>query len=447
MLASRLLAQQLGISRRPVAEAYTRLTYDQLLFGQPGRGTFVNAPRASTARALEGKALAAAASLERWQHYDNPLRQFVNAPRVQFDFIGGSPAAQHFPHDDWRRAVTSALRAERGQHGRYADTAGLPELRQAIARHAAFARGVNADPGRILVTNGAQQSLDLLARILLEPGSCVAVEDPGYPAARQLFLSHRARVVPVPVDAQGIIPEQIPDDARLIYVTPAHQFPLGMPMSETRKQALLDRARSLGAVVIEDDYDSEFRFEGRPTDSLQGMDKDGLVVFVGTLSKVLMPELRIGYMVVPKALVEPLTIARHLTDWHGPTLTQHAAARFITDGSLLRHIRKVGAIYAARREILQRFFHGPLAPWFELVPATAGFHMTALARRPLDIDLLLRLARRSGVGLYSIAGFYAGEAMRHGLLMGFGAIDTLDIETALKRVLDILQQMDPIPEH
>jgi GntR family transcriptional regulator/MocR family aminotransferase len=301
---------------------------------------------------------------------------------------------------------------------------------------------VTAGADRILVTNGAQQALDLLARVLLEPGSCVAMEDPGYPPARQLFASHRARVAPVPVDEEGIIVSAIPDDARAIYVTPAHQFPLGMAMSEARKLALLERARSIGAVIIEDDYDSEFRFEGRPADSLQGMDRHGQVAFVGTLSKVLMPQLRVGYVAVPEALLEPMQIARNLTDWHSPTLTQQAAARFIDDGSLLRHIRKLGAIYGARRDMLQRCFDGPLGHWFRLIPTATGFHITALARRGIDIDLLIRLARRDGVGLYGIGGFYMAAEPLPGLMMGFGAIETLDIEPALSRVQAILEQMD-----
>lgn len=439
---SRLLAQQLGISRKPVAEAYSRLTYEQLLSGQPGRGTFVNAPPSAKPAAPRTAQLAASAALERWKQFDNPLRKFLNERRAQYDFIGGSPAAAHFPEDEWRRAVTAALRAERQHRTRYSDTAGIPELRQAIAHHAAYARGVATDPAHIMITNGAQQALDLLARVLLEPGACVAMEDPGYPAARLLFASHGARLALLPVDAEGIAVERIPDDTRLIYVTPAHQFPLGLPMSDARKAALLARAREIGAVIIEDDYDSAFRYESRPADSLQSMDTDGLVVYVGTLSKVLMPELRIGYMALPDALLDALHAVRHLSDWHNPTLTQHAAARFIEDGALLRHVRKLGAVYATRREALQRAFAGPLAPWFELVPTTAGFHMTALARHPVDIDLLLRLARRVDVGLYSIRGFYAEQKPVPGLLMGFGAIDTLDIGPALDRVLTILQAMD-----
>ncbi|UGQ48346.1 MocR-like pyridoxine biosynthesis transcription factor PdxR [Massilia endophytica] len=439
---SRLLAEQLGISRKPVEEAYRRLGYERLVLGQAGRGSFVNAPAAQAGKPPSPALLAANAALAAWREYDNPLRKVVDEARARYDFIGGSPAAQHFPEDDWRRAVNAALRAERVHRSRYADSAGLPELRRTIASHAAYSRGVAGDPSRVIVTNGAQQALDLLARVLLEPGACVAVEDPCYPAARQLFRSHRARVAPVPVDAEGIVVERIPEDARLVYVTPAHQFPLGMAMSEARKRQLLDHAARSGAVIIEDDYDSEFRYEGRPADSLQGMDRDGVVVFVGTLSKVLMPELRIGYMVAPEALAEPLAIARNLSDWHGPTLIQHAAARFMEDGSLLRHIRKLGAVYAARREALLAGFAGPLAPWFETVPASAGFHITALARRELDMPQLIRLARRMDVGLYSLEKFYAGAAAQQGLVMGYGAIDTLDIPPALERVRAVLQQMD-----
>jgi GntR family transcriptional regulator/MocR family aminotransferase len=438
---SRLLAEQLGISRKPVEEAYRRLGYERLVLGQAGRGSFVNAP-AQPARLPSAAPLAANAVLAAWRQYDNPLRKAVDEPRARYDFIGGSPAAQHFPEDDWRRAVNAALRAERAHRTSYADSAGLPELRRAIASHAAYSRGVAADPSRVIVTSGAQQALDLMARVLLEPGACVAVEDPCYPAARQLFRSHRAQVVPVPVDAEGIVVDRIPAEARLVYVTPAHQFPLGMPMSEARKRQLLDHAARTGAVIVEDDYDSEFRYEGRPADSLQGMDRHGAVVFVGTLSKVLMPELRIGYMVAPEALAEALAIARNLSDWHGPTLTQHAAARFMEDGSLLRHIRKLGAVYAARREALRAGFAGPLAPWFEPVPASAGFHITALARRPLDMPQLLRLARRMDVGLYSIEHFYAGPPAQQGLIMGYGAIETLDIAPALERVRTVLQEMD-----
>jgi GntR family transcriptional regulator/MocR family aminotransferase len=440
---TRLLAQQLGISRKPVAEAYTRLTYDKMLVGQTGRGTFVSAPRIARGAAPgDALQLGAHARLARWDAFDSPLRQPQQESRCEFDFIGGAPAAQHFPQADWRRCVLYGLRQDGAGGGRYAATEGVPALREALARHAAFARGVNCSASQLIVTNGAQQAFDLLGRILLEPGSCVAVEDPGYPVVRLLFQSQGARVAHVPVDAEGIVVAAIPDDARLIYVTPAHQFPLGMPMSTARKQALLARARAIGAIIIEDDYDSEFRYEGRPADSLQSMDRHGLVAFVGTVSKVVLPDLRIGYVVAPPAILPALKVAKHLADWHTATLVQHALARFIDDGSLLRHIRRGHDIYAGRREALVRVFETALAPWFQLVPAVAGFHVAAIAHKALDLGLLIRLARRAGVGLYALPDFYCEAPPRIGLFFGYGAIDTLDIEPALLRVRDILLQMD-----
>lgn len=440
---SRLLAQQLGISRKPVADAYARLTFDSLLVGHTGRGTFIKAPPVTQVQPARNVTLAAQARLDQWVGFDCPLRQQASVGRSQYEFCGGAPAPLHFPQDAWRSCVMHGLRQESASRAQYCATEGVASLREAIASHAGFARGVRCTPSQIMITNGAQQALDLLGRIVLEPGSCVAVEDPGYPAARHLFLSQGARVIDVPVDAEGILPEMIPAETRLIYVTPAHQFPLGMPMSQARKTALLARALEIGAVIIEDDYDSEFRYEGRPADSLQGMDQHGIVAFVGSFSKVMLPELRIGYVAAPDALMPALRVAKHLADWHTPSLAQHALAKFIDDGDLARHIRRGHQIYASRRDALQRAFSTFLAPWFEQVPVTAGFHMGAFARKDLDVDLLIRLARRAGVGLYSLASFYHSAPPRPGLFIGYGNIDTLDIEPALLRVRDILFQMAP----
>lgn len=444
---TRLLALQLGISRKPVAEAYSRLTFDRVLVAQTGRGTFVGSLGATGARRLDGAELAARATLDKWMARPTPFRDLLAESRAQYEFIGGMPAPLHFPQDEWRRCILHGLRQDALDRGHYGPTEGVMALREAIVRHAGYARGLRCGARQIVITNGAQQSLDLLARILLEPGSVAAVEDPGYSIARTLFQSHGARVACVPVDREGIIPALIPDDARLIYVTPAHQFPLGMAMSVARKNQLLARALEIGAIIVEDDYDSEFRYEGRPADSLQSMDTHGLVVFLGSLSKVMLPELRIGYVAVPESILPAISIAKHLTDWHTASMTQHALAKFIDDGHLARHIRRGHTIYASRREALLRGFATLLAPWFDVVPATAGFHMAALVKQDkqdVDIDLLVRLARRAGVGLHSLAHFYFEATPRKGLFFGFGAIDTLDIETALSRLRAILLQMAPL---
>jgi GntR family transcriptional regulator/MocR family aminotransferase len=275
----------------------------------------------------------------------------------------------------------------------------------------------------------------------VEPGSTVAVEEPGYPPARQLFASQGANVVGIPVDAEGIVVGAIPSDCRLIYVTPSHQFPLGMQMSLRRRKELLARALAMGAIVVEDDYDSAFLYKARPVDSLQSMDAHGIVAYVGTFSKVMMPELRIGYLVAPPAILQAVSTAKHLSDWHGSTLMQQALANFIADGHLQKHIRRCHNIYAARRDAILRRLHGDLSPWLEPVPIEAGFHMTALLRRAVDVPLLLRMARRMDVGLYSTAGFHADTPPAPALFFGFGAIDTLDIDEALNRVRQVLEEL------
>ncbi len=240
--------------------------------------------------------------------------------------------------------------------------------------------------------------------------------------------------------------EQIAEGTRLIYVTPSHQFPLGMPMSQTRRHALLARAAELGALVIEDDYDCEFRYQGPDSDALQRLDRHGLVAYVGTFSKTLLPELRLGYAVLPPAVLRAACVAKHLSDWHSPSLTQWALARFIDEGHLSRHIRRrhirrCHALYTARRERLLARLEGDLAPWLRAVPASAGFHLSALAAPGVDIELLVRLARQVEVGLYSLAPFFVETPVRPGLLMGFGAIERLDIDPALDRVRDALHSL------
>jgi len=439
---SRLLAEQLGLSRKTVSEAYARLTYDRLLVGRVGSGTFVAGDVKPRAMSVAAPVSAGAATAARWRSMDTPLRHPAPAGHSRYEYIGGAPARSLFPHADWRRCVLQAMRESARSRGLYGPAEGLPVLRSAIARHAAFSRGVRCGMDDIIVTNGAQQALDLVARVLVEPGSTVAVEEPGYPPARLLFAAQGAQVVGIPVDAEGMVVERIPDGTRLIYVTPAHQFPLGMAMSTRRRKALLARAHALGAIVIEDDYDCEFRYEGRPTDSLQSTDTHGCVAFVGTFSKTLSPELRLGYLIAPPAILEAVCVAKHLTDWHTATPAQTALAKFIVDGDLLRHIRRCHAVYAGRRERIVRRFEGDLAPWFELVPATAGIHLAALCRRPIDMDMLLRLARRVDVGLYGLDAFHHFGPVRQGLMMGYGVIDTEDIDPSLDRVRDILVQMD-----
>ncbi|NCE87441.1 PLP-dependent aminotransferase family protein [Pseudomonas sp. Q1] len=438
---SRLLAEQLGVSRKTVSDTYTTLTYEGLLVGKIGRGTFVNAWAPPPERLQTAADLACAANLEKWAALPSPMHHPTPEKTLRYEFLGGATTRNQFPQDEWRRCTQDALRRIALNSGFYSQPEGLPALREAIAGHIAFSRGVKCHANDIVVTNGAQQALDLIARVVVEPGTLVAMEDPGYSPARQLFTAMGARIADVPVDAQGIQVDQIPDDTRLIYVTPSHQFPLGMPMSLARREALLARALALGAIIIEDDYDSDFRYEGRPANSLQSMDNRGLVAYVGTFSKSLLPQLRLGYAVLPPAIHGAVLKAKQLTDQHSSTLPQWALAKFISEGCLLKHIRRCHSVYAGRRERILQRLAGDLSPWFEAVPSVIGFHMAALCKAPLDIAKLIRLAREADVGLYPLDVFFHSAPVRQGLTLGFGAIELLDIDPALDRVRDILRQM------
>jgi len=438
---SRLLAEQLGISRKTISDTYAVLTYENFLVGKIGSGTFVNARNSITRRKQTPSDFASSELIQRWQNLKSPLRHPSMEGTLRCEFIGGATTRNQFPEEEWRRCTQYALRQIASSRGFYSQPEGLPALRNAIARHISFSRGVNCVDDDVVVCNGAQQALDVISRVLIQPGSTVAMEDPGYTPARLLFSAQGANVVGVPVDSEGIQVELIPDGTRLIYVTPSHQFPLGMPMSQARREALLERARVLGAIIIEDDYDSEFRYEGRPTDSLQSMDEHGIVAYVGTFSKTLLPELRLGYAVLPPAIIEAVITAKSLTDVHTSTLPQWALAKFISDGYLLKHIRRCHTIYAGRRDRILARMKGDLSRWFEVVPSTAGFHMALLCKEPINIPLLIELAKKVEVGLYPLEPFFHSTEAKKGLFLGFGAAETLDIDPALDRVKALLTQI------
>ncbi|MGW4801801.1 MocR-like pyridoxine biosynthesis transcription factor PdxR, partial [Nonomuraea sp. NPDC004297] len=358
---TRELARRLEVSRNTVALAYDRLGADGFLVGRAGAGTFVAAEPVRGRAAPEGVVRPRTV----WAGLDPP----PGPPTARYDFRVGVPDARLFPMETWRRLVARELRASAAGYG---DPAGHGPLREAIARHVGLSRSVHAGPDDVLITNGAQQALDLVGRVLIEPGAVVAVEEPGYPPARLLFRSLGARVASVPVDGEGIDVTAIPHAASLVYVTPSHQFPLGTPMSLARRAALLAWAERRRAVIVEDDYDSEFRFGARPLEPLQSLDRAGRVIYVGSFSKTLLPMLRLGFLIAPASLAPALRAARRLSDWHGELPTQAALARFIDEGLLARHIRKATREYAARHALI-------VAALGEfLVPSTAGLHLCAL---------------------------------------------------------------------
>jgi len=432
---TRELAAQLDVSRNTAALAYERLTAEGFLTGRVGDGTFVSTelplsePRsrhAPVGRGLHARRL--------WQSIPAPAQGGSAAP--PYNFRAGIPDSQLFPLTTWRRLMARQLRPAAMRSAAYGDAAGHPRARAAIARYVGLSRSVRAAADDVIVTQGAQQALDIIGRVLIEPGSVVAVEEPGYPPARRLFHSLGARVVGVPVDDEGLDVAAIPKTTRVIYVTPSHQFPLGTPMSLARRAALLAWAERRGAVVIEDDYDSEFRYHARPLDPLQSLDRGGRVIYVGSFSKVMLPALRLGFLVAPASLQSAFRTAKQLTDWHGELPTQGALAQFIDEGLLARHVRKAAREYALRRSRIVETLERDFARWLRLVPSVAGLHVTARLAPTVSIDIeeVVARAQTSGVALYSISRFAAEPRGRSGLVIGYGAIQTSQIGEGLKRL-------------
>ncbi|MFB9475053.1 PLP-dependent aminotransferase family protein [Nonomuraea salmonea] len=411
---TRELARRLEISRNTVALAYDRLVADGFLVGRAGAGTFVSAEQ------VRGRAAPKGVVRPRTVWQDLPLPP-APSPAARYDFRVGVPDARLFPMETWRRLVARELRVSAAG---YADPAGHEPLRAAVSRHIGLSRSVHAGPEDVLVTNGAQQALDLIGRVLIEPGTVVAVEEPGYPPARLLFRTLGARVVGIPVDGEGIDVTALPHQARIVYVTPSHQFPLGTPMSLARRAALLAWAERRRAVIIEDDYDSEFRFGDRPLEPLQSLDRAGRVIYVGSFSKTLLPMLRLGFLVAPASLAPALRAARQLTDWHGALPTQAALARFIDEGLLSRHIRKATREYAARHAMIAEALGADerLLP----VPSTAGLHLCARLAPGVTIE------HGDGLAVESLEAYCGERPAQRGLVLGYGAIRTDAVAAGLR---------------
>jgi GntR family transcriptional regulator / MocR family aminotransferase len=429
---TRELARRLSVSRTTVTVAYDRLAGEGFLTASVGAGTFVgdglqgatHTPR-RTGAALRPRPV--------WDTIAVPT---VFEHQAEFDFRPGIPDARLFPYQTWRRLLARELHADAVGSGAYADPAGHPGLRQAIAHHIGVARGMQTTAEDIVVTNATQQAIDLVARVLLAPGDRVAVEDPCYGPPRRLFASLDARVTGVPVDDQGLVVEAIPPGTRLVYVTPSHQFPLGMTMSLPRRMALLAWAQRHDAAIVEDDYDSEFRYGGRPIEPLQTLDRSGRVVYVGSFSKTMLATLRLGFVVAPASLRGAVRAAKFVTDWHSPLPTQAALAGFIEQGYLARHVRKLRGVYQARHQQIVTTLTHQFAGHLQVLPAAAGLHLTATAPSvsSQELDVVLRRASAAGVALLPLSMYGVDTPTQPGLVLGYGAIPTERIGEGLRRL-------------
>ena len=421
--SSRALAEELGVSRNTVVVAFDQLSAEGYLEGSPRSGTRVaralpgradggRSPR--TARApsgisARGRAIAAV-----------PMPALARGGSEPRAFRVGVPALDQFPRTLWARL--SSRRWRRAPVLAYGDVSGYEPLREAIAEYVRAARGARCAPDQVIVVNGSQQGVDLAARVLLDPGDVVWMEDPGYSGARIALLAGSAELVPVPVDGDGLVVQEgrrLAPGARMAYVSPSHQFPLGVTMSAARRLELLRWAAAAGAWVIEDDYDSEFRYDARPLGSLQGMDEEGRVIYVGTFSKTLFPALRLGYLIVPDPLIDAFRAARAAADRPSPVVDQAVLADFLTEGHFARHVRRMRRLYAERQDALIRAIRERLDGRVEAAPAAAGMHLVAWLPRGDDDTSASARAAALGVEAPPLSRYSIRPLDRGGLMLGW----------------------------
>ena len=347
------------------------------------------------------------------------------------------PALEHFPIGLWSKLVTRHARKPSRQVLAYGDAKGYAPLREAIAEYLGAVRAVRCEPSQVLVTTGSQQGIQLSAQVLLDADERVWFEEPGYPGARQALLMGGAQLVPVPVDREGLnVAEGIrrASDARAVYITPSHQYPLGVTMTAARRMLLLNWAARSGAWIIEDDYDSEYRLGGRPIASLQGLDTDARVIYVGTFSKVMFPALRLGYVVVPKDLVDAFADARDATDQFSSTLYQAVMTDFIREGHLARHIRRMRMLYMERRAALVEEIRKQTDGELEVIGAEAGMHLVALLPQGASDVAVAKKAAKIGMSAMPLSSCYMKPPARGGLILGYGGVDAQQIREGMSKL-------------
>jgi GntR family transcriptional regulator/MocR family aminotransferase len=443
--ATRALARHLAVSRNTVMAAFEQLHAEGYIDGRVGAGSFVSHHLPAAVLAARDPARPPAGHVARRPGPSARGTQLIalrsGRSRAQ-PFSPGVPELEQFPFDDWARLLARRWRRPRRAFLVGGDPAGYRPLCQAIADYLATARAVSCSPEQVIVVSGTQQALDLAARVLTNPGDPVWIEEPGYPPTRAVLIAAGARPVPVPVDEEGlsvVAGRALEPAARLISVSPSHQFPLGVTMSLKRRLELLEWARAAGGFVLEDDYDSEYRYAGRPLAALQGLDRDGRVIYVGTMSKVMFPGLRVGYMVVPEQLIEAFLAVRALVDAHPSSIAQAALVDFIGEGHLAAHIRRMRLLYAERQAALIDATRRRLGDRLTLVPSAAGMHLVGHLPAGADDIAIARASAAQGVEAPALSGYFQGPAAMRGLLLGYAGVAEAAIRPAIARLAQAIE--------
>ena len=440
--STRDLAEQLGISRTVIVLAYDQLLAEGFVVGRSGSGTYV-------ASELSGRSAGPSRSraqlrLSRFGSYAAAVTSGVTAPErraaaVRFDFAYGRSDVQCFPFALWRRILARCARNVSIRELDYGPPAGSENLRQAICAHLKRSRAVVCDPSQVIIVSGSQQALDLIARVLIERGERAAVEDPSYQGTKAVLQAAGVRLYPVPVDREGLNPAGLPAKARIVFLTPSHQFPTGVILSLARRQALLDWARQQNAVIVEDDYDGEFRYPGQQVESLQGLDTDGRVIYVGTFSRTVFSALRIGYLIVPKPLVDTFAATKWLCDRHTATLEQEALATFISSGLYERYLRRVRRKNAATRRALLEAISRHIGNRVEVTGEGAGAHVVLwLDGRMTEEEVLAGAAARE-VGVYGVARYFLKQPSRPAIMLGYVRMSESEVSEGIRRLAKVMR--------
>jgi GntR family transcriptional regulator/MocR family aminotransferase len=438
--STRDLAEQLGISRTVVLLAYDQLLAEGFAQGCGGSGTYVSEALGSSRPERTEKS--AKLRLSRFGSAAADAAATVDFPGrrstpLRYDFAYGRSDVETFPFEMWRRILLRHARKAPVRELDYGQAAGTLALREAIAAHLRRSRAVVCNASQVIVVNGSQQALDLVARVLIEPGNRVAIEDPQYQGAREIFRAAGARLQPVSVDRDGLNPAKLPDRARIAFVTPSHQFPTGAILPLTRRLALLEWAKRKDAVVIEDDYDGEFRYQGHPLESLQGLDRDGRVIYIGTFSRTVFSALRIGYLISPESLVPAFTSAKWLCDRHTATLEQQTLAEFITTGTYERLLRRMRRKNANRRRALLDAVHKYLGGRVEVSGDGAGAHIVLWPGRRHSEEAIVSRAASRNVGVYGISRYFLRPPSPPGLLLGYSRLNEQEIREGIRRLGEV----------
>lgn len=437
--ATRDLAEQYRLSRGTIIAAFDQLRSEGYVEGRTGSGTYVAQVLPLASRA---PARTRTGPLRRFSEYAQRVRPFpVLGRRPMRAFRANQPALDLFPTTLWAQVASRRMRRAAPQLLEGDPSTGYLPLREAVADYLVTSRGVRCTAEQIVIVSGVQEALDLVARLFLNPGDKVLMENPGYVGATLVFDALGAKVIPARLDEQGMKLRAGDEQARLIYVTPAHQFPVGVSMSIARRLELLEFARKSNAVILEDDYDSEFRYSGRPIPALQGLDQHGVVIFSGSFSKVLFPSLRLGYLVLPPDLVDRVAAIESVTNRHASSIIQAVLCDFMVEGHFARHIRRMREVYAERLSVLLESAASRLGGLLEVSNVEAGLQTAGWLKAGINGEAAAQAAAARKVEVGALSAYSLGRFDREGLQLGFAAVDTQEIKRGVKDLAAALETL------